>query len=142
MTYSYNEFHIAKSVRDACNFSQSLFASSGNVILANIKAVRDFQIRFNEYLTKNNKTQISAGTLNAMGLLDEIFHLACYTYRRQKYPEAFKELLSDLEGAFGKDSVNQIILDFCTEFPPTEVYKGNISIEEYLNTELTERKTG
>ena len=142
MTYSYNEFHIAKSVRDACNFSQSLFASSGNVILANIKAVRDFQIRFNEYLTKNNKTQISAGTLNAMGLLDEIFHLACYTYRRQKYPEAFKELLSDLEGSFGKDSVNQIILDFCTEFPPTEVYKGNISIEEYLNTELTERKTG
>ncbi|MDY6396988.1 MAG: alpha-amylase family glycosyl hydrolase [Treponema sp.] len=142
MTYSYNEFHIAKSVRDACNFSQSLFASSGNVILANIKAVREFQIRFNEYLTKNNKTQISAGTLNAMGLLDEIFHLACYTYRRQKYPEAFKELLSDLEGSFGKDTVNQIILDFCAEFPPTEVYKGNISIEEYLNTELTERKTG
>ncbi|MBB5226030.1 alpha-amylase [Treponema ruminis] len=142
MTYSYNEFHIAKSVRDACNFSQGLFASSGNVILANIKAVRDFQTRFNEYLIRKNKTQISAGTLNAMGLLDEIFHLACYTYRRQKYPDSFKELLSDLEASFGKDVINQVILDFCAEFPPTEVYKGNISIEDYLNTELTERKTG
>ena len=76
MTYSYNEFHISKAVRDACNFSQGLFASTGNVILANIKAVRDFQTRFNEYLIKNNKTQISAGMLNAMGLLDEILHLA------------------------------------------------------------------
>ncbi|MCR4821652.1 MAG: alpha-amylase [Treponema sp.] len=142
MNYSYNEFHIAKSVRDECNFSQSLYSSSGNVILANIKAVRDFQIRFNEYLLKNNKNQISAGTLNAMGLLDEIFHLACYTYRRQKYPNAFKELLADLESAHGKDVIQKIILDFSAEFPPTEVYKGNISIQDYLNLELTEKKTG
>ena len=76
MTYSYNEFHIAKAVRDECKFSESLYSSSGNVILANIKAVRDFQTRFNKYLVKHNQTQISAGTLNAMGLLDEIFHLA------------------------------------------------------------------
>ncbi|MBQ9280770.1 MAG: alpha-amylase [Treponema sp.] len=142
MIYSYNEFHIAKTVRDACNFSQSLYTSSGNVILANIKAVRDFQIKFNAYLKAHNLTQISAGTLNAMGLLDEIFHLACYTYRRQKYPNAFKELLSDLNASFGEETIRKMILDFSAEFPPTEVYKGNITIEDYLNTELTERKTG
>ncbi|MBR0496010.1 MAG: alpha-amylase [Treponema sp.] len=142
MTYSYNEFHIAKAVRDECKFSESLYSSSGNVILANIKAVRDFQTKFNKYLVKHNQTQISAGTLNAMGLLDEIFHLACYTYRRQKYPDSFKELLADLQSSFGEDVINKMILDFCAEFPPTEVYKGNISIEDYLNTELTERKTG
>ena len=80
MFFSHNEFHISKTVRDACSFSDGLFASSGNVILANISAVRAFQTKFNEYLEKNNLSQISAGTLNAMGLLDEIFHLACYTY--------------------------------------------------------------
>ncbi|MBR4323683.1 alpha-amylase family glycosyl hydrolase [Treponema sp.] len=142
MTYSYNEFHISKTVRDECKFSDGLFASSGNVVLQNIRAVRDFQARFNQYLINHNKVQISAGTLNAMGLLDEIFHLACYTYRRQKYQDSFKGLLSELEGKFGKQSIRSMILDFCAEFPPTEVYKGHISIDDYLNLELTEKKTG
>ena len=142
LNYSYNEFHISKTVRDECKFADSLYSSSGNVILANIKAVRTFQEKFNKYLVKHNLTQISAGTLNAMGLLDEIFHLACYTYRRKKYPEAFKELLSDLEQSFGAEKIHDVILAFCEEFPPTEVYKGNISIEDYLKLELKERKTG
>lgn len=141
MTYSYNEFHIAKAVRDECKFSDSLFSSSGNVILANIKTVRDFQTKFNAYLINHKLTQISAGTLNAMGLLDEIFHLACYTYRRKKHPDSFKGLLNSLETSFGRETIHKLILDFCADFPPTEVYKGKISIEEYLSIELTERKT-
>ena len=142
MNYSYNEFHISRKVRDFCNFNESLFSSSGNVILANIPAVRIFQAKFNKYLEADNQAQISAGTLNAMGLLDEVFHLACYTYRRHKYPAAFKELLEDLNGRFGKDKVDSLLIDFCKEFPPVAVYKGQCSIEDYLNTELTERKTG
>ncbi|HAC31511.1 MAG TPA: alpha-amylase [Treponema sp.] len=142
MTYSYNEFHISKAVRDACKFSKSLFSSTGNVILANIGAVREFQVRLNRYLDSLNRTQISAGTLNAMGLLDEIFHLACYTYRRQKYPETFKELLSDLEASFGKDKIDSMLVSFCEEFPPVSVYDGSTTITDFLNTEMTERKTG
>lgn len=142
MFFSHNEFHISRTVRDACNFSDGLFASSGNVILANISAVRAFQTKFNEYLEKNNLPQISAGTLNAMGLLDEIFHLACYTYRRHKNADAFKNLLSELENKFGKEKIDLLLVKFSEEFPPVDVYKGKCSIEEYLNTELTERKTG
>lgn len=142
MFFSHNEFHISKTVRDACSFSDGLFASSGNVILANISAVRAFQTKFNEYLEKNNLSQISAGTLNAMGLLDEIFHLACYTYRHHKNADAFKNLLSKLEKDFGKEKIDLLLTKFCEEFPPVDVYKGKCSIEEYLNTELTERKTG
>ena len=140
--YSYNEFHISASVRDACGFSSELYQSSGNVILANIGAVRAFAVKFNKYLVSQNKTQVSAGTLNAMGLLDEIFHLACYVYRRQKYPNAFKELLSDLKASLGDAEIEKMLFQFCSEFPPTCVYKGECSIEEYLNTEMTERKTG
>ena len=140
--YSYNEFHISASVRDACGFSSELYQSSGNVILANIGAVRAFAVKFNKYLVSQNKTQVSAGTLNAMGLLDEIFHLASYVYRRQKYPNAFKELLSDLKASLGEAEIEKMLFQFCSEFPPTCVYKGECSIEEYLNTEMTERKTG
>ncbi len=142
MMYSFNEFHVSKSVRDACGFSKSLYASSGNVILANIGAVRTFAEKLNQYLKKNNAVQISAGTLNAMGLLDEIFHLACYIYRRQKFQTAFKDLLSELENTFGKAEIEKMLVQFCEEFPPVAVYQGQCSIEEYLNTELTERKTG
>lgn len=142
MFFSHNEFHISRTVRDACNFSDGLFASSGNVILANISAVRAFQTKFNVYLEKNNLPQISAGTLNAMGLLDEIFHLACYTYRRHKNSDAFKNLLSKLENKFGKEKIDLLLVKFSEEFPPVDVYKGKCSVEEYLNTELTERKTG
>lgn len=142
MTYSHNEFHISKKIRDNCNFDETLFSSSGNVILANLPAVRTFQMKFNKYLEKNNLTQVSAGTLNAMGLLDEVFHLACYTYRRHKHSEVFKNLLKSLESKFGKDKIDGLLIQFCENFPPVAVYKGECSIEDYLNTELTERKTG
>ena len=75
MRFSYNEFHISKKVRDACNFKESLYSSTGNVILANIPQVRIFQAKYNEYLKANGLAQVSAGTLNAMGILDEVFHL-------------------------------------------------------------------
>lgn len=142
MTYSYNEFHISKKIRDNCNFDKTLFSSSGNVILANLSAVRTFQTKFNKYLEKNNLTQISAGTLNAMGLLDEVFHLACYTYRRHKNNDAFKNLLKTIEDKFGRKQIDSLLIQFCEEFPPVDVYQGKISIQDYLNTELTERKTG
>lgn len=140
--YSYNEFHISRNVREACSFGEQIYASSGNAILANIGAVREFAVKFNRYLASQNQTQISAGMLNAMGLLDEIFHLACWVYRRQKYPQAFSELLSDLEASFGRDKIDEVLLAFTNEFPPTAVYKGECSAEEYLRTEMTERKTG
>ncbi len=142
MKYSYNEFHISRAVRDACGFGSELYQSSGNVILANIGAVRTFAVRFNKYLASQNQTQVSAGMLNAMGLLDEIFHLACYIYRRQKFPSAFKDLISDLNAEFGAEEVERLIVEFTQEFPPTAVYRGECSVEDYLNTEMTERKTG
>ena len=45
MRLSYNEFHISRQVRDLCQFDQSLYASSGNVILADLKAVQKFQTK-------------------------------------------------------------------------------------------------
>lgn len=142
MNYSHNEFHISRKMRDACSFDETLFSSSGNVILANLNAVRTFQMKLNKELVKEDLPQVSAGTLNAMGLLDEIFHIVCYTYRRHKAGDAFKNLLKQLEDRFGKKEVDSLLIQFCTDFPPVCVYKGESSIEDYLNTELTEKKTG
>ena len=97
MKISYNEFHISRKVREECDFEDSLFSSAGNVIFANFKAVHKFQTKLNGLFDKRGQSEkkVSAGSLNAMGLIDEIFHYVCMIYRRDKAPDCFKNLLSD-----------------------------------------------
>ena len=128
------EFHISKKVRDLCNFDESLFSFNGNVIFTNFKAVRSFAQKINSTMNpvlESNK-MIKAGQLNAMGLIDEIFHYVCKEFRKSENPKAFVELYETLEAKLGKEALNQILVDFNTEFPPVAVYQGKISIEEYL----------
>ncbi|MBQ9537658.1 MAG: alpha-amylase, partial [Treponema sp.] len=135
MRLSYNEFHISRQVRDLCKFDQSLYSSCGNVILADFKAVHKFQTKLNElFVSRGEKEkQVSAGNLNAMGLIDEIFHYVCMLFRRDKAPSCFTKLLEDLDTYFGgKDKVNEFLYQFMDEFPPLEVYQGKCSKEEFL----------
>ena len=131
---SYNEFHISRNVRDLCNFDQGLFASSGNVIFANLKAVQKFQTKLNDlFVSRGEKEkQVSAGSLNAMGLIDEIFHYVCMLFRRDKDPNAFKNLLYELDRIFGKDEIDTLLLQFMDEFPPTAVYQKQLTNWDYL----------
>ena len=135
MRISYNEFHISKKIRDLCNFNEGLFASSGNVVFANMKNVRDFQLKFNQLL-KNKKLedkQVSAGNLNAMGLIDEIMHYVCMLYRRDIHHSIISDFYYALEKKYTKEKFDEFLLFFMKEFPPVEVYKGNITAEDFLN---------
>lgn len=80
MKVSYNEFHVGRKIRDLCNFDSSLFSSSGNVVIKNMANVRKFAMLVNDVFKSRNQEdkQISAGQLNAMGLLDEIFPLCLH----------------------------------------------------------------
>lgn len=144
MRISYNEFHISKTVRDLCDFDQGLFASSGNVIFTNFKAVQNFQTKLNQLFDDRGlpEKRVSAGNLNAMGLIDEIFHYVCMLYRRDKAPDAFKNLLSDLDGVFSKDEMDKLFLQFMAEFPPVAVYQKKMSAEEYLTQDAVDAGTG
>lgn len=139
MKISHNEFHISKKIRDLCNFDAGLFASSGNVVFANMKNVRAFQLLINnvfESRGEENK-KLSAGQLNAMGLIDEILHYVCMLYRRDKVLTFMDDLLASLDKEFGRVEVDGLLLDFIREFPPVAVYKEKIRPEEYLaGTEL------
>ena len=113
MRLSYNEFHISRQVRDLCKFDQSLYSSCGNVILADMKSVHKFQTKLNElFVSRGEKEkQVSAGNLNAMGLIDEILHYVCMLFRRDKAPSCFTMLLVDLDTYFGgKDKVDDVSL--------------------------------
>ncbi|NLM01064.1 MAG: alpha-amylase [Treponema sp.] len=131
------EFHVSKNMRDKCNFDETLFATSGNVILGNFKAVRIFAKKINDTMDKflDSSKMIKAGQLNAMGLIDEIFHFVCYLYRKEVQSEAFNQLLATLELELSKNAVDELLLNFTQEFPSTAVYKGEISAMEYLASE-------
>ena len=117
MKFSYNEFHISRKIRDLCNFKKSLYSSSGNVIFADFKAVQEFQILLNQLFESRgqNEKKVSAGSLNAMGLIDEVFHLICMLYRRNKVPLSFTNLLSDLDTYFKKENIDALLLELTLE---------------------------
>ena len=144
MRISCNEFHVARKVRQECDFDQTLFASTGNAVFADFKAVHKFQAKLNELFDRRGESEkrVSAGSLNAMGLIDEIFHYVCMLFRRDKAADSFTQLLKALDEEFGAQKVDEMLLSFMEEFPPVAVYKGEVSKEDFLADELLDVGTG
>lgn len=144
MPISYNEFHISKAVRDKCNFSESLYSSSGNVIIASVQGVRIFTEKLNKHFDSlgMSEKRVSAGQINAMGLIDEILHYVSMLYRRDELKSSFEGALSALDEKFGREKIDEMLKQFCEEFPPTTVYRGEVSVEEYLSLSAIDSGTG
>jgi len=108
--------------------------STGNAVLANMKSVRTFAEKLNALFDKRSEHEkcISAGQLNAMGLIDEIFHYVCMLYRRDKDGTAFTGMLEKLDNGYGKENVDNLLLSFMSYFPPTAVYQGKLTAGQYL----------
>ena len=128
------EFHVSKAMRDKCDFDLSLFATTGNVILTNFKNVRLFAKKINDQFDPvlESSKMVKAGQLNAMGLIDEIFHYVCQMFRKQVNAKAFEQMVKVLDEELGKEKVDKLLAEFTEEFPPTSVYRGEISAQDYL----------
>ena len=144
MNYSYNEFHVSRTIRDLCGFNGALFSSSGNVIFTSMTNVRQFAQKLNDLFEKRGQhsSRISAGNLNAMGLIDEIFHFVCMLYRRDTNHQVMAQALAELDRQYGRQAMNELLELFNTEFPPTDVYKNNLTVQQYLEQEATDAGTG
>ena len=132
--YPMMEFHVSKAMRDKCNFDLAMFASTGNVLLTNFKNVRLFAKKLNDQFDPvlENSKMIKAGQLNAMGLIDEIFHYVCFLFRKQASEKAFETMVAALDAELGIEKVNKLLEEFTQEFPPTAVYQGKMTAEQYL----------
>ncbi|HWG84835.1 MAG TPA: hypothetical protein VNT60_05080, partial [Deinococcales bacterium] len=82
------EFHVARSARDYYRFDESLFQANGNVVFANFHAARVFAQRMNERrdLVTFPERAVTAGQLNALGLVDELLHVLLARYRADVNP--------------------------------------------------------
>ncbi|MBP7686557.1 MAG: hypothetical protein KA765_01555 [Thermoflexales bacterium] len=135
------EFHVSRRARDFYGFDEALFSFNGNVIFANFYAARVFAQKINE--KRPPEQSVRAGQLNALGLVDELQHYVVRAYREQKNPRVLLDALDWLTAQIGAPEVEQTLLRFVNEFPPVAVYKGQLTIAEYLAGEtggLTHRQ--
>lgn len=128
------EFHISRLAREKYRFDEELFSYDGNVIFANFHAVRRFVQKLNDQrdLANYPEQAAKAGQVNAMGLIDEIFHHIFHLYREQKNPDVLHELLLYLEQQFTPEGIDTFLKEFVEEYPPLDVYKDNIDADSYL----------
>jgi glycosidase len=131
------EFHVSRQSRDRYQFDQSIFSFNGNVIFANFHAARLFAQQMNSRrdLLRFPEEAIKAGQINAMGLLDEILHLVIELYRRQRNPQVMSAAEVWLDERLGTEEVDRAIYQFVAEFPPISVYRHEMTITEYLESE-------
>ncbi|MER3488815.1 MAG: alpha-amylase [Meiothermus sp.] len=129
------EFHVSAGARRHYQFDLSLFSSSGNVIFADFAAARRFANAMNAKrdLVNHPESAVSAAKIAAMGLIDEMLHHLVELYRKQK-PQVMLEALSAIEESLGPDALETALRTFASEFPPIRVYRGEITLDQYLSS--------
>lgn len=128
------QFHVTKASRDKYQFDEILFSKNGNVIFANFQASRDFAHRMNQLRPdpQNPETYISPAEINALGLIDEILHQVVDEYYKTHGRSIRTALARHLINTFGRSEVIATLTSFNELFPPSEVYRGNQTVQEYL----------
>ena len=128
------EFHISGKARKHYDFSDKLFTYNGNVIFADLRAVREFTAKINIVRAKEGKEPMSIGEMNALGLLDEIMHAFLDQYRKQYAPRLNIEAYDWLDEKLGSEKLDEVLNTFCEEFPPLAVLQNKQTVAEYLDT--------
>ncbi len=126
-------FHVSRQSRDYYRFEERVFTLSGNVVFPDYGAVRRFAHAINEKRDAKNRPEraVKASHLNAMALIDEVLHHVVRLYRKQVVPTLFSEAIAFLQARLG-DDVEVLIRRFAEEFPPLPVYRGEMTLDDYL----------
>ncbi|MDD8017723.1 MAG: hypothetical protein PHP42_05065, partial [Bacteroidota bacterium] len=128
------EFHIHTDVRKKFEVNEELFASSGNAVFPNYRAVRELTTKINNAkgLAGDPEKEIRAGHLNAMGLIDEINHVLVRVYEELENPGVIARAYNHVVTILGKEKTEASLKEFLTSFPPQAVYNRQQNIDEYF----------
>jgi glycosidase len=128
------EFHIARSARERYRFDASLFSFNGNVVFADLDACRAFAHRMNEVRDAANNPDLTvhAGSLFAMGLIDEASHAVFAQYRKKFDPEVMTGALDWFGTKVGSDQLDKMLLTFVEHFPGQSVMRGEETPRQWL----------
>lgn len=128
------EFHIHASIRSALGINSALFRTTGNLILPDFAAARNLadKLRGLKTVAGQDSGGLSAGRLNAMGLIDEILHIVIGIYRERVAPDVIERLFAAANREIGAPECGSLLREFSAQFPPNDVYRGTASVENWL----------
>ncbi len=137
MIHQVRELHVRRDARARYGVNEGLFTLAGNAIFPNLRAVRELAATMTADRRAAGEPDpvVAPGSLNAMGLIDEILHAVVAVYREHEDPEAIDDALDHLDEVLGTDAVDEVLLRFTTDFPPLAVHRGELTPEAYLADE-------
>jgi glycosidase len=128
------DFHISRAAREKYKIEKSLFSITGKVILADYQQARILSEKINSKRREEGNADqfVTAGQLNALGLLHEIFHLLIRKYEESDNPGVFSKAINHLKNEISENGFEKTLIAFVEEFPPLSVYNKILLPEEYL----------
>ena len=139
------EFHISRSIRERLNIEEVLFSFTGNVVFANVAAARKLAEGLNSLRDPEpvdapaagepptSPPILHAGALFAMGIIDELSHALVARYRQQQDPAVMAEALRWLAAQITPKASRRLLLQFVSQFPTVDVYRGQRTERQWLN---------
>ncbi|HKB84740.1 MAG TPA: hypothetical protein VKD08_01125, partial [Ignavibacteriaceae bacterium] len=128
------EFHTSAAARKKYQLDHNLFTITGDLIVADFTSARKLADKINKI--KENEPgqhqQTTPGQVNALGLIHEILHYLIGYYEEKVNPGVFARNLKHLNKNLTLEETDKVLLSFINDFPPLEVYKGNMKPEDYL----------
>ncbi len=127
------EFHISRRARDQYHFGDALFSSDGRLITGDFGVAR----RFAEQVFAVTHRSIPASDIYAAGLIEEILHVLIRHYE-QRNPRVMARALGFVQASLSV-RLEETLERFCDEFPPTSVYRRQLSAADYLGQSTADK---
>lgn len=129
-------FHVSKLARDKYNFQDDYYSIRGNLVITDGKRARLLSDKINTIRKSEGRASdlVTTGQINTMGLLHEIFHFLIRHYEEKENPGVFQRSIEHFKNNLTEIELEKVLIEFINEFPPLDVYKGKISVDDYLNS--------
>ncbi|MCI0611038.1 MAG: alpha-amylase, partial [Anaerolineae bacterium] len=116
---------ITKASRDTYQFTSDFFSPNGRVTFEDFSSARKFAAQ----MSAIRADPVPASDIYAMQLIDDAMRVLVKYYA----PDALMNTaVSYVDSNVGADSVYATQQKFISEFPPDDVYRGEVKVEEYL----------
>lgn len=128
------DLHVSLSSRKKYQIEQSLFSLKGDLIIADFNQARILAQKINDVRKSEGITDnfVTAGQINALGLLHEIFHFIIRHYEVKENPGVFERNIKYIKKILGNAKLNSTLKSFIEQFPPLDVFKGKVTTDQYL----------
>ncbi|MFW5995084.1 MAG: alpha-amylase family glycosyl hydrolase, partial [Spirochaetia bacterium] len=132
------EFHVHRKMREKYGFEHRVFSLRGNVVFPDLQACRLFASRINSVRRTESHPDLAVHTsdIYAMGLIEEIMHYLITVYREQVDSRFGSRLRERLLQRFSERDLDALLARFVEEFPPSTVYNGQVSPEQFLDSSV------